>query len=53
MSVFEGQVEVTPPGASSGASIREGQSAIGTSTGVTAAAGDAVGSGINMESNRY
>jgi hypothetical protein len=53
VSVLEGQVEVTPLGGGSGASIGEGQSAIGTATGVTTAPGDAVGSGMNMESNRY
>ncbi|MDA0703956.1 MAG: FecR domain-containing protein [Proteobacteria bacterium] len=53
VSVLEGEVEVTPLGGGRGASIGEGQSAIGTATGVAASAGDAVGSGINMESNRY
>ncbi|MBT6116572.1 MAG: hypothetical protein HOH66_01735 [Rhodospirillaceae bacterium] len=53
VSVLEGQVEVTPLGGGSGANIGEGQSAIGTATGVTTAQGDAVGSGMNMESNKY
>ena len=53
VSVFEGQVEVRPMSGGSGASIGEGQSAIGTATGVTTAAGDAVGSGMNMETNAY
>ena len=53
VSVLDGDVEVTPLGGGSGANIGEGQSAVGTATGVTTAQGDAVGSGMNMESNRY